>query len=299
MSPSKPQPAAAAASTAPIRTLTGRARIAGVFGWPVTHSRSPRLHGFWLAKYGIDGAYLPFATHPSALEAAIRALPSLGFRGANVTLPHKEPALAAMDEVTARAQRIGAVNTIVIGENGLIHGDNTDGFGFLAHLKASAPKWRAAHGDAVVLGAGGAARAIVVALLDAGAPRVLLANRTERRAEDLARDIGGDIEVVGWAGRGAALKTAGLLVNTTQLGQAGQPPLEIDLKQLPPEAVVDDIVYVPMETPLLAAAKARGNRTVDGLGMLLHQARPGFAAWFGVEPEVTPELRDFVLQDIP
>jgi shikimate dehydrogenase len=285
--------------TPPIRTLTGRAKIAGVFGWPVTHSRSPRLHGYWLAKYNIDGAYLPFSTHPGNLENAIRALPSLGFRGANVTLPHKEPALGFVDEATARAQRIGAVNTIVIGEHGHIHGDNTDGFGFLAHLKASVPKFRASHGDAVVLGAGGAARAIVVALLDGGAPRVILANRTERRAEDLARDIGGDIEVVGWADRHVALKSAGLLVNTTQLGQAGQPPLEIDLKHLPKEAVVDDIVYVPMETALLAAAKARGNATVDGLGMLLHQARPGFAAWFGVEPEVTPELRDFVLKDIP
>jgi len=288
-----------AIKTLPTRMLTGRAKIAGVFGWPVTHSRSPRLHGYWLAKYGIDGAYLPFSTHPGALETAIRALPSLGFRGANVTLPHKEPALGLVDEATARAQRIGAVNTIVIGENGVIHGDNTDGFGFLAHLKASAPKWRTAHGDAAVLGAGGAARAVVVALLDAGVPRVILTNRTERRAEDLARDIGGDIEVVAWSERATALKTAGLLVNTTQLGQAGQPPLEIDLKHLPKEAVVDDIVYVPMETALLAAAKARGNQTVDGLGMLLHQARPGFAAWFGVEPEVTPELRDFVLQGIP
>ena len=282
-----------------LKTITGRAKIAGVFGWPITHSRSPRLHGYWLAKYGIDGAYLPFATHPNNLEAAIRALPSLGFRGANVTLPHKETALSFVDEATARAQRIGAVNTIVIGENGLIHGDNTDGFGFLAHLKASVPQWRAGHGDAVVLGAGGAARAIVVALLDAGAPRVVVTNRTERRADDLARDIGGDIEVVAWSDRGTALKSAGLLVNTTQLGQAGQPPLKIDLKHLPKEAVVDDIVYVPMETALLAAAKARGNRIVDGLGMLLHQARPGFAAWFGVEPEVTPELRAFVLQDIP
>ena len=289
------------------RTLTGKSKIAGVFGHPVEHSRSPRLHGFWLAQHGIDGAYIPFSTHPRDLPRAIRALPSLGFRGGNVTLPHKEPALGLVDEVTRVAERIGAVNTLIVRDDGSILGDNTDGFGFLAHLQASQPGWRPAAGPAVLLGAGGAARAIVVALLEAGMPEVLIANRTQRRAEELAEALsdalGGDlasrVKVITWHHREAALEGAGLLVNSTQLGQAGQPPLDMNLDALPKTATVYDIVYVPLETPLLAAAKARGNAVVDGLGMLLHQARPGFAAWFGIEPQVTPALRDFVLKDIP
>jgi len=289
------------------RTLTGKSKVAGVFGYPVDHSRSPRLHGFWLAQHGIDGAYIPFATHPRDLPRAIRALPSLGFRGGNVTLPHKEPALGLVDEVTRVAQKIGAVNTLIVREDGSILGDNTDGFGFLANLQAIQPRWRPEAGPAVLLGAGGAARAIVVALLESGVPEILLANRTHRRAEEFAETLEaalgaeatGRIKVVTWHKREAALEGAGLLVNSTQLGQAGQPPLDMALDALPKSATVYDIVYVPLETPLLAAAKARGNATVDGLGMLLHQARPGFAAWFGVEPQVTPALRDFVLKDIP
>ena len=289
------------------RTLTGKSKIAGVFGYPVDHSRSPRLHGFWLAQHGIDGAYIPFATHPRDLPRAIRALPSLGFRGGNVTLPHKEPALGLVDEVTRVAQRIGAVNTLVVREDGSILGDNTDGFGFLAHLQASQSGWRPEAGPAVLLGAGGAARAIVVALLESGVPEILLANRTQRRAEELAESIdaalggeaNGRLKVITWHKREAALEGAGLLVNSTQLGQAGQPQLDMALDALPLSATVYDIVYVPLETPLLAAARARGNPAVDGLGMLLHQARPGFAAWFGVEPQVTPALRDFVLKDTP
>jgi shikimate dehydrogenase len=294
------------AGLAQLQTLTGKSKIAGVFGWPVDHSRSPRLHGFWLAQHRIDGAYVPFATHPRDLPRAIRALPSLGFRGGNITLPHKEQALGLVDEVSRTAQRIGAVNTLVVREDGSLLGDNTDGFGFLAHLQASQPRWQPQAGSAVLLGAGGAARAIVVALLECGVPRVILANRTQRRAEELAEtlsatlgaDADGRLQVVAWHHREAALAEAGLLVNSTQLGQAGQPPLEMALDPLPPAAVVYDIVYVPLETPLLAAARARGNPVVDGLGMLLHQARPGFAAWFGIEPVVTPELRDFVLKDI-
>ena len=282
------------------KTLTGKTLVAGVFGWPINHSRSPRLHGFWLAKYGIDGAYLPFSTRPENLIDAIRALPKLGFRGGNITLPHKERALAAVDELSDVARRIGAVNTLIVREDGTIFGDNTDGYGFLQHLKSSAPQWRAEAGPAVVLGAGGAARAIIVALLDAGVPRIILTNRTASRADNLARELGGEasgrIEVIDWTLREAALEGAGLLVNTTQLGQAGQAPLEINLRHLPTSAVVDDIVYVPLETNLLAAAKTRGNAVVDGIGMLLHQARPGFKAWFGVEPEVNAALRDFVLR---
>lgn len=282
-----------------IFTQTGKTLVAGVFGWPINHSRSPRLHGYWLRQYGIDGVYLPFATRPENLVAAIRALPKLGFRGGNVTLPHKERALDAVDELSPVARRIGAVNTLIVREDGTILGDNTDGFGFLEHLKGSAPGWNR-DAPAVILGAGGAARGISVALLDAGLPRVVIANRTAARADALGRALidhfaADRIAIVDWDDRATALQGAGLLVNTTQLGQAGQPPLEIDLKHLPSEAIVDDIVYVPLETDLLKAARARGNATVDGIGMLLHQARPGFEAWFGRAPVVDAKLRDFVL----
>jgi shikimate dehydrogenase len=278
-----------------IQTLTGASAVAGVFGWPVNHSRSPRLHGYWLRKYGIDGAYVPFATHPSKLEQAIRALPALGFRGGNITLPHKERALDHVDAVTPVAKRIGAVNTLIVREDGSILGDNTDGYGFLAHLIATRPEWSGDKGPAVVLGAGGAARAVVVALLEAGVPEIRLVNRTTRRAEELAAAIGGPITVKAGDERGLAFKDAALLVNSTNLGQAGQAPLDVALDHLPTEALVYDIVYTPLMTELLKAAQARGNPIVDGIGMLLHQATPGFAAWFGREPEVTPELRSFVL----
>jgi shikimate dehydrogenase len=281
-----------------MRTLTGRARLAGVMGWPVAHSRSPRLHGFWLAEHDIDGAYLPLPVHPQNLAAALRALPLLGFTGVNITLPHKAAALALVDRVSEEAQRIGAINTVVVAADGLLEGSNTDGYGFLAHLKASAPAWRASDGPAVLLGAGGAARAIAVALLGAGVPELRLANRTARRTAELAAALGPRVEPIDWEQRSGALDGAALLVNSTTLGMAGQPPLKISLQRLPRPAVVYDIVYVPLETPLLAAARARGNIPVDGLGMLLHQALPGFAAWFGVTPEVTPELREFVLAAI-
>ncbi|MEO5335438.1 MAG: shikimate dehydrogenase [Magnetospirillum sp. WYHS-4] len=275
--------------------LTGRARLAGVMGWPVSHSLSPRLHGFWLDRYGIDGAYLPLAVRPEDCEVVIRLLPRLGFAGANVTVPHKETAFAVVDELEPLARRIGAVNTLVVREDGGLLGRNTDAFGFLENLRAGQPGFRSAAGPAVVLGAGGAARAVVAALVDDGVPDLRLVNRSRDRAENLAATLGGPIRVVDWADRAAALDGAVLLVNTTTLGMKGQPPLDLDLAVLPPEALVTDIVYAPLETPLLAAARARGNPAVDGLGMLLHQARPGFAAWFGREPEVTDELRAFVL----
>lgn len=281
-----------------ITTHSGKTKLAGVIGWPVAHSRSPRLHGFWLNSYGIDGAYLPLAVRPERVRDAIRALPLLGFAGANVTLPHKEAALSAVDRVTAQARRIGAVNTIIAAADGALDGSNSDGFGFLENLRQSAPQWQAGQGPAVLLGAGGAARAIAAALVDAGVPELRLVNRTAARADQLARDIGGPIKLYGWEQSGAALKDAALLVNGTTLGMKGQPPLDINLQPLPPTSVVYDIVYVPLETPLLAAARARGLAAVDGLGMLLHQARPGFAAWFGVEPAVTPELRSFILADL-
>lgn len=274
--------------------LTGHARRAGVLGWPVSHSRSPRLHGFWLERHGIDGAYLPLPVHPDRFGAAVRALADLGFAGANVTIPHKQAAFAVCDAVDRTAARAGAVNTFVF-RDGRITGSNTDGFGFLESVRDQAPGWRADAGPAVLLGAGGAARAIAAALLDAGAPRVTLVNRTASRAEALARELGGPIAIAG----APPLEDCALLVNTTSLGMQGQPALAIDLAPLPASAVVADIVYVPLETPLLAAARARGLAAIDGLGMLLHQARPGFETWFGVAPIVDAELRDFVASDIP
>lgn len=274
--------------------LTGKARLAGILGWPVAHSRSPRLHGLWLQRHGIDGAYVPLPVAPEAFETAVRGLVALGFRGANVTIPHKEAAFALCDEVDATARRMGAVNTLVF-EGGRIRGSNTDGFGFIENLRQTAPGWRPAAGPAVLLGAGGSARGIAVALLDAGVPEVVLVNRTPARAEALAREIGGPVRVAA----APPLNEAALLVNTTSLGMQGQPPLEIDLSPLSASAVVADIVYVPLETPLLRQAAARGLRTVGGLGMLLHQARPGFEHWFGVPPVVDAELAAFVGGDIP
>jgi shikimate dehydrogenase len=277
-----------------MKLLSGHARLAGVFGHPVTHSRSPRLHGFWLQRYGIDGAYIPLGVAPGGFGAAVRALVDLGFRGANVTIPHKLAAFEICDAVAPFARRAGAVNTLIF-RDGRIEGSNTDGFGFLESIREAAPGWRADAGPAVLLGAGGAARAIAAALVDAGAPRVTLVNRTAAKAEALARDLGGPIHVA----ERPPLEDAALLVNTTSLGMQGQPGLEVDLAPLPASAVVADIVYVPLETRLLAAARARGLVAVDGLGMLLHQARPGFEAWFGVAPHVDQALRDVVAADIP
>jgi shikimate dehydrogenase len=276
-----------------MRTLSGKARLAGVLGWPISHSRSPRLHGFWLARHAIDGAYLPLPVRPERFEAAVRSLVDLGFAGANVTIPHKEAAFALCDEVSEVARRAGSVNTLLFRE-GRISGTSTDGFGFLESVREQAPGWHAAEGPAVILGAGGAVRSVAAALLDAGCPRLTLVNRTPARAEAIARDLSGPVEVA----TAPPLAEAALLVNGTSLGMEGEPPLEIDLAPLPPHAVVADMVYVPLETRLLAAARARGLRAVDGLGMLLHQARPGFEAWFGVAPLVDAELREFILADL-
>lgn len=273
---------------------SGKARLAGVMGWPVEHSLSPRLHGYWLEHHRIDGAYVPLAVGPEDLPTALSALPALGFRGVNLTLPHKEQALDLCHAVDDLARRIGAVNTVVVREGQLV-GSNSDAFGFMENLKQGAPDWRAKASPAVVLGAGGASRAVIAALADAGAPEVRIVNRTRERAEALAESLGGTITVHGWDQRQAALTDAGLLVNTTTLGMAGQASLDLDLGGLPPGALVTDIVYTPVMTPLLEAARARGNPLVDGLGMLLHQARPGFEAWYGARPEVTPALREFVL----
>ena len=279
-------------------TIGGAARVAGVMGWPVAHSRSPLLHNFWLDRYGIDGAYVPFAVRPREVARALRALPNLGVAGVNVTVPHKEAAFAAVDARDAAARRIGAVNTVFVDDGGALRGSNTDAFGFLEALRTRSPGWTAAAGPAVVLGAGGAARAVLAALAEAGAPEVRLVNRTRARAESLAGAFGAPVAVVGWGERESALAGAALLVNTTTLGMAGAPPLDLRLDDLPESALVNDIVYVPLETALLAAARARGCAAVDGLEMLLHQARPGFAGWFGREPEVDDALRQRLRADL-
>jgi len=278
--------------------LSGKAKVAGVMGWPVGHSRSPRLHGFWLDQYGIDGTYIPLPVPPDRIEQAIRALPALGLAGCNVTVPHKEAAARVVDLLDLSARRIGAVNTILVRPDGRLEGRNTDAFGFLENLKDGAPAWAPAAAPAVMVGAGGAGRAVAVALLDAGVPELRVINRTRARAEELAADLCGPIRVIPWEWRAKALADAGLLVNTTTQGMHGHHPLDLDLAPLPRTAVVTDIVYAPLITPLLDAARARGNPVVDGLGMLLHQARPGFQAWFGLSPQVTPELRRFVLDGV-
>lgn len=278
--------------------LSGKAKLAGVLGWPVGHSLSPRLHGWWLDQYGIDGAYVPMAVRPEDVADSLRALAKLGFRGVNVTLPHKQAALACVDEADELARRIGAVNTVTITDQGRLVGSNTDGFGFIENLQQGAPDWQATSGPVTVLGAGGAARAICAALLDAGVPEIRLVNRTRSRAEKLAADLGGPIAPLPWDAWEDALAGATLLANTTQLGMNGQPPLVLDLAALPAAAVVNDAVYAPLQTPLLAAAAARGNPVVGGLGMLIHQARPGFAAWFGREPEVSAALFAFLTAEI-
>ncbi len=273
--------------------LSGAARVAGVIGWPVAHSLSPRLHGYWLRRYGIDGAYVPIPVRPDRLVEGLAALATLGFAGANVTIPHKERACVLVDARSDVAARTGAVNTVIVEASGRLYGTNTDAFGFLANLREGAPAWRADQGPAVVLGAGGAARAVVLALLDAGVSELRLINRDEARARRLAEALsGGAVSVRPWSARDDALAGARLVVNATSLGMmGGHSELELDLGRLPDAAVVNDIVYVPLRTRLLKQAAAQGHVTVDGLGMLLHQARPAFHAWFGVDPEVTPALR--------
>jgi shikimate dehydrogenase len=278
--------------------LSGKAKIAGVMGWPIAHSLSPRLHGYWLEHYGIDGAYVPLPVRSENFVDAIKALPKLGFAGANVTVPHKEAAFASVDSMTDTARRIGAVNTIIVQPDGRLCGDNTDAFGFVENLKSGDPAWTAKAGPAVVFGAGGAARAVCAALLDEGVPALRLCNRSRDRALGLAADLGGRIEAISWDARSEALEHAALMVNTTTLGMIGHPSLDLDLARLPVDAVVTDIVYNPLRTCLLTEAAKRGNPVVDGLGMLLHQARPGFSAWFGVDPAVTDDLRAFVLRGI-
>jgi shikimate dehydrogenase len=274
--------------------ITGTTPLAGIMGWPVAHSRSPLLHGFWLDETGLDGAYLPLPVRPDKIEEALRALSILGFRGCNLTIPHKQTALSIVDRVEPLARRIGAVNTIVVAPDGSLEASNTDVFGFRENLREAVPDWRPVSGPAVVLGAGGSARAVVAALADAGIAEIRLVNRTLSRAEAVAADLTTPttrITVHSWEEAGEIQRDAGLLVNTTSLGMSGQPALALDLSRLPRTAPVVDIVYVPLETDLLAAARQHGHPVVDGLGMLLHQGRPGFEAWFGAAVRVTPKLR--------
>lgn len=272
-------------------------RRACVIGWPVEHSRSPLIHRYWLKHYGIDGAYEKEAVPPGAIESFLRGLGERGYAGANVTLPHKLAALKAADLADEAAYAIGAANTLWLDRAGKLNATNTDAYGFMTNLEAQAPGWNAGRGPVLVIGAGGAARAILYGLLQTGAGKILLANRTRDKAEALAAYFGSMsaaanwIEVVDWGERNRAVAECGLLINTTSLGMSGQPPLELELDGLQEIAVVADIVYTPLVTPLLAAARNRGRLTVDGLGMLLHQAAPGFERWFGIRPEVTPELR--------
>ncbi len=268
--------------------------LAGVMGWPIMHSRSPRLHNYWLAHYGLTGFYAPLAIPAAGLEAALRALPALGFAGCNLTIPHKEAALRIVDEASPLARRIGAVNCVVVRADGSLEGRNYDAFGFMASLRERAPDLRFDAGPAVVIGAGGASRAILAGLIDEGAPEIRLINRSPARAQALAEEFGAPVRALPWEARAQALEGAAILVNTTSQGMVGEAPLDLALDALPVGALVVDIVYAPLETPLLARARARGNRTVDGLGMLLHQGRPAFEAWFGVDPQVTPELRAMI-----
>jgi shikimate dehydrogenase len=264
--------------------------LAGVMGWPVAHTRSPVIHNHWISKYGLKGAYVQLPVEPGSLEAAIRGLPALGFAGCNITVPHKISAMPWMDEIHPAAQRIEAINTVVVREDGSLLGVNNDGIGYIQSLRDADPHWRADQGPAMVIGAGGAARAIVVALLDEGVPELRITNRTAEKAQAFRDAFGERIKVIPWNERNAAMAGLSLLVNTTTQGMHGQPPLDVELNDLPRDAMVSDAIYIPLETPLLAAARQRGHRTVNGLGMLLNQARPAFKAWFGVMPDITPEL---------
>lgn len=273
-----------------------------IVGHPIKHSRSPLIHGHWLKQHGLDGSYERLDVAPADFPAFLKTLAARGFIGGNVTIPHKEAAFAGVDRRTERAERLKAVNTLWI-ENGLLWGDNTDVLGFMAHLDQSlGTGWEKPVETALIIGAGGAARAVVAGLQDRAIGRILVANRTESKARDLVRDLerkdGPALDVLPWERIGNAVAQAGLIVNTTSLGMEGQPTLDLDLSGAPDHAAVADIVYVPLKTPLLAAAEARNLRVVDGLGMLLHQAVPGFARWFGVTPQVTPDLRALIVSDI-
>ncbi len=265
-----------------------------VIGWPVEHSRSPAIHRYWLELYGIDGAYEKEAVRPEEFASFLGSLSDRGYAGANVTLPHKTEALRLATKADESARTIGAANTLWLDGAGRLNASNTDAYGFMTNLNQEAPHWNKGRAPVMVLGAGGAARAILYGLIAQGASRILLANRTRDRADVLAGTFGPAVSVVDWDARNQALAGCGLLVNATSLGMSGKDPLDIEVEALPEDAVVADIVYSPLETPLLATARARRRQAVDGLGMLLYQAVPGFERWFGVRPQVTKELKAHV-----
>ncbi|MBV2359408.1 shikimate dehydrogenase [Thalassococcus sp. CAU 1522] len=273
-----------------------RIPLAGVIGSPIAHSKSPRLHAHWLRKYGLPGHYIPMDVPAARLADTLRLLPEIGFVGVNVTIPYKEQVMDIADQISDRATLIGAANTLIFRKDGKIHADNTDGYGFIENLRQSAPKWRAAAGPIVVFGAGGAARAVVASLLDVGAPEIRLTNRTRLRAENLRDEFGHRITVVDWVQAGNVLDDAATVVNTTSLGMVGKPEFRVPLDGLRAGTTVCDLVYTPLQTRLLREAEQAKCVTVDGLGMLLHQAVPGFERWFGKRPDVDETARAAVLR---
>jgi shikimate dehydrogenase len=270
-------------------------KLAGVMGWPIAQSRSPVLHNYWIEKYNLSGRYVPLPVRPERLADAIRGLPALGFRGCNLTMPHKQLAMTMVDEVTDTAKRIGAINCIVVGDDGRLSGTNNDGNGYVLSVQEVAPQWKPSDGPIAILGAGGAARAIIVALVERGVRELRLINRTFEKAERLAKEFSPIIKPMTWDKRSEVIGDVALLVNATDQGMIGKPALDISLDRLSKQTLVSDLIYVPPETSFLAAAKARGNITINGLGMLLHQARPAFQAWFGVLPEITSDLRKKIM----
>ena len=267
-------------------------------GWPVMHSRSPMLHNYWFGRRGLAGTYMPLAIRPEGLAAALRALHPLGFAGCNLTIPHKQQAMNIVDEVDTVSKCIGAISCVVVRPDGSLFGTNNDCYGFIHNIKQEQPGWRADAGPIAVIGAGGGSRAVCYGLAQEGAKEIRLINRTFARAQAIAAEFGSPIKALPWEHRHDALESVAMVVNTTSSGMAGQPALDIKLEKLPSSALAADIVYIPLETPFLAEARLRGNRTVNGLGMLLHQGRPAWKMWFGIEPEVTAELRAMIERTI-
>ncbi len=276
--------------------MTNKIPLAGVIGAPISHSKSPRLHGHWLRRYGIKGHYIPMEIASGDLPDVLKTLPKAGFVGLNVTIPHKEHVLSLADVVTDRAALMGAANTLTWRADGKLQADNTDGQGFIDNIRENAPEWSASDGPVAVIGAGGAARAVVAALLEAGAPEIRISNRTKTRAEALRQEFGTKLTVVDWVQAGNMFDGAATVVNASSLGMVGRPEMRLPLDALSKDALVTDLVYTPLETGLLSVAKEKGCRTVDGVGMLLYQAAPGFERWFGVRPEIDEEVRQIVLR---
>ena len=272
--------------------------LAGVMGWPVMHSRSPMMHNYWFKKHGLAGTYVPLAIRPEHLSTALRGLHPLGFAGVNVTIPHKQEAMKMVHEVDTLAKSIGAISCVIVRSDGSLAGTNNDCYGFIHAVRQEQPGWQADAGPVVVIGAGGGSRAVCYGLAQEGAREIRVVNRTLARAKGIAQEFGGPIKALPWERRHEVLEGAAMVVNTTSCGMVGQPALDIELDKLPRSALVADIIYIPLETPFLAAARERGNSTINGLGMLLNQGRPAWKAWFGIEPEVTAELRAIVEKTI-